>query len=1055
MSTQQISLSHLFSRALTDPESAKILAATHPPVDLLGPGMPPAGPDFIAHAINMGDEIDTSAKGKKKQPAAGPALNYIYYRALYDRDFTMPIEHKGDVFTAYFVPGHIAGLDPNMARGPKPAKVMIVGKIPQREELSQKFNFVGQSSQPLFSALAAAGVQPEEYDHWYFTNACKFGAPDPSMASIPAVWIKDCAPLLAAEFRLVKPDYILCLGVEATKAVLNTKASVSSLNGRAMSIKVPDVNGTEREIKVMAAMHPAYVSRKPEVYDEFCVQIKRFVDLMRDQLAPAEVVDHADIYTEDTLRRVVDDIIADTTPNANIIAVDCEWHGEHPVDDGAYLRTIQFSNKDKWARTVVLRYDNGAPAFKPNLEAARVQLNRLLKSTPERQVRIGGHFLRADLPWLLAFGVDARDEYAPSRDQNNRLAGGWDTSLMYHAWNECAKYGLDECVMRFTSAPTYWAALERWKKEYCKSKKLKQAELGGYGACPTSVLHPYGNYDADVTRRIMMKFYGTDGTDGLLSKDMYGNDCWVPYWISHSASLAFLEMEQTGFVLDSNRVDELTTMFMSAQEQMLQELRDVLNWPSFNPKSHPQTTIALFGRQFLSRFDKPIPIPDTATPLNLTPLKVTGKRPILWADLTARGGDIDKAVPSTDRESLGILAHTNPIAAKFRDYKFISQVLQSVLRKPAKDDDGEYEVDDNGNYIYEKGLVGCAHSDGKIRTHLFQTKETGRASSSRPPLQNLSSRREADYKRIFGKEAYKHPVRSILRVPEGYVGIEADFTGAELAVLAWLSQDKNFIEHVRRNLLPEEHPDHYDIHSQQAIRAFNLTGVAPTKKGMEDAGKKNLRVAAKNVNFGIPYGRGAEALARQCAEEGAPVSIAECQKMIEAYFTSYPLTKPFLQECRDRSQNPGWLVGPYGRYRRFIPTTDRAIMGEQHRQAQNFPIQNGVADAVSLALFNFQEYRRNHPEIVFDITMQIHDAIVLTTPLEHAERVYKEVLPYCMVEAVPFWPRRLDGTPIPVDEPYRFGSSREVFVHWGEVLKAPQAEKLGLHWLAEELSVAP
>jgi DNA polymerase-1 len=408
--------------------------------------------------------------------------------------------------------------------------------------------------------------------------------------------------------------------------------------------------------------------------------------------------------------------------------------------------------------------------------------------------------------------------------------------------------------------------------------------------------------------------------------------------------------------------------------------------------------------------------------------------------------DVDTAVPSTDKESLGILGHANPTAAKIRDYKFASQVLQSVLRKPSADDAGDFLTDDNGNYTYEKGLVGCVHADGMVRTHLFQTKETGRASSSRPPLQNLSSRRENDYKRIVGKDRYKHPVRSILRVPEGYVGIETDLTGAELAVLAWLSQDANFIEHVRRNILPESHPDHYDIHSQQAVKTFNLTDVEPTKHGLEAAGKKGMRIAAKNVNFGIPYGRGSEAIARQCREEGVTVTPEECQAMIDAYFDSYPLTKTFLAECRARSQDPGWIVGPYGRFRRFVPSTDKAVKGEQERQAQNFPIQGGVADAVSLALYNFYKYRQEHPEIDYKITLQIHDAIVLTVPVEHAEYVYKEVIPECMVTRVPFHPHRLDGTLIDAG-PYHFGMDREVFVHWGEKIKPEDAKKMGLEWL--------
>jgi uracil-DNA glycosylase family 4 len=925
---------------------------------------------------------------------------------------------------------------------------MVVGKIPGVTELNDRSAVTGPVMEPFFKALKNCEFDPRDYREWYITYACKFGSPTPDTPAVPAAWLKNCAVLLAQEIRLVQPDYILCLGNEATKAVLSTNASVSDLAGRATTLKTYDADGNEREIKVMSVMHPGYVLRKPEMYEDFCGQMSRFRDLIENRETTAEEVDHADIYTEEALRETVDAMLADTDLNANIIAVDCEWHGDYPTEDGAYLRTIQISNKDRWARTIVLRHQGGAEAFKPNLSAARDQLLRLLKNTPNRHVRVGGHFFRADLPWLFAFGVDLRPEYAPADDPDDRTHGGWDTSLMYHAINECAKYGLDVCSMRFTTAPTYWDELNDWRKRYRAERKLKAGDMEGYGDCPAHVLHPYGAYDADVTRRIMMYFYGTNGKDGAIACDPQGHDCWLPYWTAHQASLSFLEMEMTGLVVDRSRADELTTLFMNTQERLLDEIRRELNWPEFNPKSQPQLSVALFGADFSNRYTNPPNIPEGAQLLNLRPVKTTGKRPVLWNEMGWRGVNPDTATPSTDKESLGILGHVNDTAAKIRDYKFVSQVLQSVLRKPSRTDDGDYELDENGNYSYEKGLVGCVHADGKVRTHFFQTKETGRASSSRPPLQNLSSRRENDYERILGDQ-YQHPVRSILRVPEGCVGIETDLTGAELAVLAWLSQDADMIEHVRRNLLPEDHPDHYDIHSQQAIKTFNITDVEPTKNGLKKAGKHGLRVAAKNVNFGIPYGRGAEALARQCKEEGVSVSAEECQAMIEAYFASYPRTRTFLAECRARSQNPGWLMGPYGRFRRFVPSKDKAIRGEQERQAQNFPIQGGVADAVSIALSNFQRYRDEHPEIDYRIGLQIHDAIVLIVPIEHAEQVYKEVVPKCMIEDVPFYPRRLDGSKIDAG-PYRFGSSREVFVHWGETLTAEDAKALGLHWLAEK-----
>jgi uracil-DNA glycosylase family 4 len=1041
-------LQHLFLDSLESDNSAKIADASFPFLSLTAPDMPMVGPNFVAHAVELGDQIDVTKLGKNKENPAGEYLRYLYRRATYDIGFTLPVSTKSGLQVVRFMPGHIHG--PTSARppqfyGPRPAKIMIVGKNPGNDELNGGHAFGGRSVIPLKNVFQECGLTVADIAPWYITFVCKFDPPVKDSAAISAAWIRDCAPILAQELRIVQPDYILCLGVEATKAVLATSANVSNLAGRALPVTFTLPDGATKTAKAVSVMHPAFVARKPEVYDDFRSQVSKFIELINGRLEETEQVDHAEIYDADSLRELVDSMIADPDPLANIIAVDCEWHGDHPTEPNAYLRTVQVSNKNKWARTIVLRYEGGAVAFSPNIEAAKVQLARLLKSTPDRHVRIGGHFLRADLPWLIDLGVDARPEYAPAESPEDRMHGGWDTSLMYHAINECARYGLDACTLRFTSAPAYWARLDEWKKNYCSKNKIKAEQMDGYGACPGHILHPYANYDADVTRRIMLRFFGTNGHDGLLAKDMYGNDCWLPYWTAHCASLAFLEMELVGLVVDRDRADELTRLFMETQHRLLEEIRADLNWPAFNPKSHPQLAVALFGEGFAGRYTTPINAPEDAVFLNLTPIKTTGKRPKLWNDLPP----VDRqsvAIPSTDKESLGILGHVNETAAKIRDYKFISQVLVSILRKPETTEAGDFDIDENGNFKYEKGIVGSTHADGCVRTHFFQTKETGRASSSRPPLQNLSKRREGDYSRIVGP-AYQHPVRSILRVPEGYVGIETDLTGAELAVLAWLSQDLNFIEHVQRNNLPSTHPDHYDIHSRQAVKAFNLVGVEPTKDGLKAANKVGLRVAAKNVNFGIPYGRGAEAIARQCKEEGVSVTADDCQKMIDAYFDTYPKTADFLAECRARSQDPRWIVGPYGRFRRFLPSNDRAVIGEQQRQAQNFPIQGGVADAVSLALSNFYQYRIEHPEVDYKIILQIHDAIVLCAPLEHAERVYKEVIPECMIHRVPFWPRYLDGQLIPVEKPYYFGADREVFVHWGEHIEPEQAKQLGLDWL--------
>jgi hypothetical protein len=51
-----------------------------------------------------------------------------------------------------------------------------------------------------------------------------------------------------------------------------------------------------------------------------------------------------------------------------------------------------------------------------------------------------------------------------------------------------------------------------------------------------------------------------------------------------------------------------------------------------------------------------------------------------------------------------------------------------------------------------------------------------------------------------------------------------------------------------------------------------------------------------------------------------------------------------------------------------------------------------------------------------------------------------------MIDDLPFWPRRLNGDLIPVAEPYHFGMSRDIFIHWGENIKPSKMKDFGLDW---------
>lgn len=1011
-------------------------------VDPYAPGLPPPGPDFLREADALGEN-------------QGKALGQLYAKALYQPGFTMGVHVKGRIMPATFVSGNYLGHDPREAYGPvKTSPVVVIGKCPGNDEVASGENFIGPASEPLYRALSELGiadvrrrysggyrfVEISQVGHWYLTSTCKHTLLDPASTAIAARWRANCLPLLWHELRAVKPRAILCMGSEALQALLGPKVTVTGCFGRVLRFPIPG----EPDALVVGCINPGYVARKPETYPDLVATLGRFhqVSLGHVTADREQGLRHVEVWTERQLEAAVDEVLADAGSLPQPIAVDAEWHGDRPESPRAYLRTIQFSHKAKVAWCVVLRTENGRVAFRPGLDAARRQLRRLLVPTAERKVRLGGHFFRADLPWLCDFlGEDVLTGFEGAETPElTKTHGGWDTGYMAHAVQESIEggYKLENLAARWVGVPRYDVALQQWKDGYCAERKLKDKELEGYGACPRAILHPYAMLDADATFRLFEHLNGKPGQPGALDADVYANSSRQAFWASHRAALAALEMERTGVPIDRSRGDELTRVFMTALTDQTEALRRDLQWPDFNPSSANQCRELLFGVELNGTRDprtgKNVRLrPEGAPTFGLTPVKAAGAKGKPWEQI-AEDGQEASYNPSTDKESLGILSHTpgeyGEFVRRLRNLRFLGQVLKGVLRKPYEDAKGEAVRDDDGNLVYDGGLLYWADEDGRVRTHFYPV-ETGRWSSSRPNLQNCSKRREDDYKQILG-DAYLYPIRSMLCASPGHVLVEADFKSAEMAVIGWLADDPTMIERIERNMLPEDHPDYLDPHSLTAVAAFHLD-CPPTKSGLKKIGKAGLRVAAKNVNFGVPYGRGAAAIARQCREEGVTVTVDEAQRLIDGYAESYPNVWRYLEECRRRSQDPGWICTPFGRYRRFVGTDDQKVQGEQQRQAMNFPIQSTVADAINIACGNFIDFRRTYKgSRRFRILLQIHDALLFEVPAPDAAWFVKEVLPECMTNRVDIWPCDLTGVRLShVAKPYHLGTDGEVMRYWG------------------------
>jgi uracil-DNA glycosylase family 4 len=1099
---------------------------------LNAPGMPPPGPDFMKVAHALGDDTVFVKQTKKADGRyePGQALTELYSRALREPGFPLAVHvNKTKTANVEFIPGHVWGQhakawaneisDPHFKAppvdGPHRADVFVIGKMPWKEEQIERRNLVGPSGQLLTEVIRKVHIKNAH--RWYVTNLVKF-VPPTDDTRLRAGWIADCLPLLHMELRIVRPRYILCLGADASKALLGAKFGVGYMEGRVVEYEYPvhqheDDAPCVHKALVMSVLHPAEAVRTPDKARVVERGLSRFALLSSGQRFDLEErdLDHRLIDTLEDAQDLVNEInyeFKDLPRKDRLVAWDAEWQGQHPMNDGAYLRTIQISWDEKKAACFKVRHQGGKLAFRDrDGKPAFKRLARLLNAFMADK-RACGHFLVSDLEWLHYNGIDPIAGCpVPLADDKRKLAWerlrdgeGWlDTAMMRHAIEETAPLGLESVAMSYTMAPRYDIPLEDWKKAYCQERGIKAGALEGYGDCPDKVLVPYANYDADVSLRI------TRQLSGLLDRDYEGNCCWEPFWESMIAQKVILRIHKNGILVDRERIDYLTRKFMAARTAQEDTIRKWAEWPKFNVRSVQHVKEFLFGEQYNGKRDeknRPIRIrPPGAKILDIEPLLDTSKPPRRWRDLVERNLHKD-ASPGTGKMVLGILMQDNEPVRKqigwLRDYRFLDQVLKSVLRNPRvkeeADDSGEvgegWAINDDGFLEYDAGLAASIDADGRVRTHLYPTAETGRWKSARPNLQNISKSRDPDYERMLGRENYKWKLRSVLKASPGFAFIEFDYKGAELYGMSLMAGAQAMRDHCERaNTYPEEgygvkgrkakkghacpgdckkcrkapegwnpreehacgggcslcgyaHPEYYDIHSNVARLAFQLD-CHPSKFGLELIKKTHFRTLAKNVIFGIAYGRGAKAIALSAREQGVNVTSDEAQLVIDTIFAMYPELVPFFESAKTRARDDKWLCHCFGRLRRFPTAADYKLEGEFERQAMNFPIQGMIASAVDRGLA-WLDHVVSEQGLEDDIRLllQIHDAGLVECRYELVPHAMK-LIRWAMVDMVQIWPTDLAGVPRG-DGPYHLGLDFSVERHWSERLSDAEKAELGI-----------
>lgn len=307
-------------------------------------------------------------------------------------------------------------------------------------------------------------------------------------------------------------------------------------------------------------------------------------------------------------------------------------------------------------------------------------------------------------------------------------------------------------------------------------------------------------------------------------------------------------------------------------------------------------------------------------------------------DISAMGLKKTKTGISTAASELEKLKDAHPIIPLISDYRELTK-LQST---------------------YIVALPKLVRKDtGRLHTSFNQTvTSTGRLSSSNPNLQNIPIRTE------LGQE-----IRKAFIADRGNRLISSDYSQVELRVIACLAKDQHMIDVFKKG---------EDIHKATASKIFDVS---------LDEVTKDQRRKAKEVNFGVLYGMGANALAQRTG-----ITRSEAKAFIDKYFENYKAVKLYIEKMVEEVRDKGYVATLFGRRRNFpeINSSIPPIRAAAERMAVNMPIQGTAADLMKLAMIAvYRELKKVSPES--RLLLQVHDELVIECPKDELEKVAKVV----------------------------------------------------------------
>lgn len=217
-------------------------------------------------------------------------------------------------------------------------------------------------------------------------------------------------------------------------------------------------------------------------------------------------------------------------------------------------------------------------------------------------------------------------------------------------------------------------------------------------------------------------------------------------------------------------------------------------------------------------------------------------------------------------------------------------------------------------------------------------------------------------------------IRSIISPPEGYELIEADYSQAELRLVADVANEPTLLEIYRTG---------GDVHTMTVQRIFNI--MKPTSEE---------RKKGKAINFGFIYGMWWKKFGIYARDNyGTTFTDKESEMVRKKFFQAYHL-EDWHKRQKALARAQGYVMNKIGRKRR-LPNAMRPATGrydpyksEAERQAINSPIQSLASDINLLAAIEIDQKVDNE---ICQIVGSVHDAILILIKKGHVEKTLIQI----------------------------------------------------------------